>query len=180
MKIVAIVGMPGSGKTEAVKILEKLGFKRVYFGGIVLEEVKRRGLEINEKNERFVREDLRKKYGMEAMAKMSMPKIREFLDKGENVVIDGLYSWEEYKFLKRKYPNVVVIHIYASPKTRYKRLGQRKERPLSIEECKKRDFAQIENLHTAGPMAMADFTIVNEGTLNDLKREIEEIIEKLK
>jgi len=177
--IIAVVGMPGSGKTEAVKVLESLGFAKVYFGGLVIEEVKKRGLEVNEKNERIVREDLRKKHGMEAMAKLSLPKIEELLNVGKNIVIDGLYSWEEYKFLKSKYPEMIVIHIYASPKTRYKRLSERPERPLTPEECKIRDTSQIENLHTGGPIAMADAVIINEKTLDDLEKKIEKLVRKL-
>ncbi len=63
-KVIAVIGMCGSGKSEAVKFFESNGYRKVYFGEVVINELKTRGLEINEKNERFVREDLRKQFGM--------------------------------------------------------------------------------------------------------------------
>jgi len=178
-KLVAVVGMPGSGKSEAVKVFEEYGFGKVYFGGIVLEEVERRGLEINEENEKAVREELRRKHGMEAMAKLSLDKIRNGLENGD-VVIDGLYSLEEYEFLKKEFPEMVVLCIYSSPKTRYGRLSKRPERPLTKEEAYARDLAQLKNLHTGGPIAMADFTIVNEGPMEELKENVRKFIEALR
>ena len=55
--IVAILGMPGSGKTEAIEYLEaKYHFPKVYFGQITIAEVEKRGLAVNPINERNVRE----------------------------------------------------------------------------------------------------------------------------
>ena len=46
MKIVSIVGMAGSGKSEVAKILERNGFSRIRFGDITDAEVKKRGLSL--------------------------------------------------------------------------------------------------------------------------------------
>ena len=119
-----------------------------------------------------------------------MPKFEEGLAKG-NVIGDGLYSWSEYKYLKEKFTdNMIVIAIYASPNTRYARLDDRrsrygedpnlKYRSFSPEEAKSRDYAEIENIEKAGPIVMADYTIINEGTLDDLKKNIEDIYKKIK
>ncbi|MCR4393968.1 MAG: AAA family ATPase, partial [Dehalococcoidales bacterium] len=67
-KVVAIVGMAGSGKSEVAKILESKGFIRVRFGDITDQEIKKRGLALNEDNERHIREILRKELGMAAYA----------------------------------------------------------------------------------------------------------------
>ncbi len=176
--LIAVVGMPGSGKTEATAYLETQGFTRIRFGDITDEEVARRGLELNEANERNAREELRKEHGMAAYAKLNAPKIDKALKKG-NVVLDGLYSWEEYLWLKKKYPNMIVVAIYASPATRYARLGRRKIRTLKHEECAARDAAQLESLHTGGPIAMADYTIINEGTLDKLGAELKRLLKQL-
>ncbi|MFH1652352.1 MAG: AAA family ATPase [Chloroflexota bacterium] len=77
MKIVALVGMPGSGKSEVARILEKEGFLRVRFGDLTDREVRKRGLELNEANERAVREALRREHGMAAFARLSLPAIED-------------------------------------------------------------------------------------------------------
>ena len=91
-KIIAVIGMCGSGKSEVVKFFEGHGYKKVYFGGVVMDEIKRLGLEVNEANERMTRENLRKEFGMGAMAVKSLDKIEEFYMTG-NVVVESLYSY---------------------------------------------------------------------------------------
>jgi len=61
MKIVALVGMAGSGKSEVARYFEKNGYNRIRFGDITDIEVKKRGLPLNEANELIVREQLRKR-----------------------------------------------------------------------------------------------------------------------
>jgi len=180
MKIVSIVGMVGSGKSEVTKIFEKNGFKKVRFGDITDEEVKRRGLELNETNECHIRQQLRKEYGMAAYAKLNLPKIDSLLKSGD-VVVDGLYSWEEYTFLKSRYgANFTVVAVWASPETRYQRLTKRLVRPLTREEAISRDIAEIENTDKGGPIAMADFTIINESSLADLEKETKKVLAVLR
>lgn len=90
-KLVAIVGMCGSGKSIASEYFEKLGYKKIYLGGITMDKLKEENLEVNPENEKMMRERLRREYGMGAYALLSIPKIEELIDK-ENVVLDGLYS----------------------------------------------------------------------------------------
>lgn len=176
MIAVAIVGMPGAGKSEVSAVFEKSGFLRIRFGDLTDEEVAKRGLELNEKNEKLVREQLRKKHGMSAYAKLNIPKIDAAMQKG-NVVLDGLYSWEEYVVLKEKYrDNLKMVAVCASPKTRHKRLAERKERPLALKDAESRDRAEIENINKGGPIAMADYTVTNEGSLEELKKKTQEVV----
>ncbi len=144
------------------------------------EEMKKRGLEPNEVNERCVRELLRKEYGMAAYAKLNLPRI-DSARKHADVVLDGLYSWEEYTFLKDYYgEDFYVVAVWASPKTRHARLANRSKRGLMPDEAASRDRAEIENVNKGGPIAMADFTIINESSLEDLKKEARKIISRLK
>ncbi|MBE9478283.1 MAG: AAA family ATPase, partial [Chloroflexi bacterium] len=99
MRVVSIVGMAGSGKSEVARVFEASGFTRVRFGDITDGEVKKRGLELNEENERIIRELLREEYGMAAYARLNLGRIDSAL-KHFDVVVDGLYSWEEYTLLK--------------------------------------------------------------------------------
>ncbi len=178
-KIIAIVGMPGAGKSTATETFEQRGFFKIRFGEVTMDEMKKKGMQVNEENESIVRETLRIEHGMDAYAKLNEPKIRQAMADGD-VVIDGLYSWQEYLYLKPKFRNLLLVAVYASPKTRYKRLGERKERPLTEEEAVKRDYSEIENLHKTEPIAMADFTVQNEGTKDDLRNNVNVLIKRLK
>ncbi len=176
--ILAIVGLPGCGKTEAINyLMEKLSCPKVYFGDVVMDQLQAQGLEINEANERKVREELRAKYGMTAMAVKSLPKIEEQLQKQDTVLVESLYSWEEYLTLKEKFADTLkIIAIYSSPQTRIKRLENRPQRPLTAMEVESRDKSQIENLHQAGPIAVADYTIINEGAIQELHEQIDKTV----
>jgi len=179
MKVVAIVGMAGSGKSEVARKFEDHGFTIIRFGDVTDEEVKKRGLELNEENERQVRELLRKEQGMEAYAELNLPRIYAAL-KNSDVVVDGLYSWEEYAFLKEHYgEDLCLVAVWASPSTRYARLTDRTDRHLTAEEAASRDAAEIENLNKGGPIAMADFTIINESSLTELRKQTERIIAEI-
>jgi len=180
MKVVAIVGMTGAGKSEVARVFEEHGFKKVRFGDITDEELSNRGLEPNEENERTIREELRKKHGMAAYAKLSLPRIDSSL-KSSDVVVDGLYSWEEYTLLKERYgAKLTVVAVCSSPATRYARLAHRPKRALTREEAASRDKSEIENTNKGGPIAMADFTILNENSLEKLKGETERTLSALK
>jgi dephospho-CoA kinase len=180
MTVVAIVGMAGAGKSEVARLFEDKGFHRIRFGDVTDEEVTRQGLKLNEENERRIREQLRERYGMAAYASLNLARIDSAL-KTSPVVIDGLYSWEEYLLLKDYYGEFFsIVAVWASPKTRYARLAARAERPLTLEDAASRDRTEIENLNKSGPIAIADFTILNESSLENLQKEVKKIISALR
>ncbi len=180
MKVVAVVGMAGAGKSEAARLFEENGFIKIRFGDVTDEELRKQGLELNEENERRVRELLRERYGMAAYAMLNLSRIDLALKKSP-VVIDGLYSWEEYPSLKNYYgKNFYVVAVWASPKIRYARLAARAERRLTLEEAAGRDKAEIEKLNKSGPIAIADFTILNESSLKNLEKGVKKTISALR
>ena len=182
-KIICIVGMPGAGKSKVADELVKQGFAYLRFGQITLDKIKEEGLEITEANEKKIREDFRKEYGMGAFATLNIPKLDELL-KRSSAVVDGLYSWSEYRILKEKYGEAMyVVAVYSPPKLRYARLKDRnvendteqRFRSLAEKDAKERDYAEIENSEQGGPIAMADLTIVNTGTIEELKESVNKI-----
>lgn len=179
-KFVAVVGLVGAGKTTASVYLEKKGFKKIRFGQVVIDEIKRRGLRVCEKNEKLVREGMRYKLGMDVMAKLNYPKIKKTLETS-NVVGDDIYSWDEYLYLKKKLKGrMIVLLIFASPKVRYQRMTKRKERPLSVKQARSRDYSDIANIQKAGPIAMADYLIINEGKKKEFQKKLEVFLQKFK
>ncbi len=181
VQVVTLVGMPGAGKSFAVDYLVKKGLPSVYFGGEILEELKKRGLEVNETNEKIVREDVRAAEGKEAFAKRIIKKIEDLAAQGHNkVVADGLYSWTEYKAFKDYFgERAIIIAVTAARKTRHERLANRAQRPLTDKEVTAREYAEIENLEKGGPIANADYTIVNDSTPEKLLEELDKILKEL-
>jgi dephospho-CoA kinase len=175
IRIIAIVGMPGSGKSIAAKFFTDKGIPVLRFGDQTDIGLKELGMELNEKNEKWYRENIRKELGMAAMAKKIEPRINAIKDKYKLIILDGLYSWEEYIYLLGKFPKLKLLCIYTKPEIRHYRLSQRQIRPLTSEEAKNRDFAELTNLNKGGPIAIADLLILN----NDTLKEFQNILEKL-
>jgi len=178
--ILAVVGLAGAGKTEATEyLLKKTGWPKVYFGQAVVDEAARRG-NPGEAGERAVREEFRAKDGMAAMAIANIPAIKSVFEKS-SVIIESLYSWEEYLKMKREFgESFKAVAIFASFPTRAARMKIRPLRPLNETDLQSRDYSQIENLHQAGPIARADWTIVNEGSKEELFKKIDEVLNNLK
>lgn len=176
-KIIAIVGMCGSGKSVACDYLENLGYKKVYFGGVTMDKLKEIGLEITPDNEKMMREKLRQDLGMGAYAKVLLSKIKE-LSINNNVVLDGLYSWDELVILNNEF-KMTTIAVVADKKLRYERLEKRVVRPFNKSDAIKRDVSEIENIAKAGPIAYADYYIFNNGTINDFHNRLAEILSDL-
>jgi len=167
--VIAVVGLPGAGKTEASARFVKHQFVRVGFNDLLYEEFDRWELERNERNEQFVRDGLRKELGFTVLAERALPIIERSVQDGNHVLIESLYTWWEYKFLKERLgERFQVLAIYAPPSLRYARLAARPERPYNAKLARSRDCAQIESLQQAGPIAMADWTIQNTGTKPEL------------
>ena len=178
-KVIAIVGMCGSGKSIASDILENKGYAKIYFGGVTLEKLKEKNLEVTPENEKMMRERLRKEYGMGAYALLLLPKIKE-LAKKCNVVLDGLYSWDELKILKDELGDrLTIVAIIVDKDIRYSRLKVREIRGLTNEEAMNRDISEIENIAKGGPIAYADYYIDNNYDIDRYKKRLLEILDKI-
>lgn len=175
-KLVAIVGMCGSGKSIATLFFESKGYSKIYFGGITYEKMKEENIPYTPENDNKMRVKIRNEYGMGAYAILSLPKIKEQIKKS-NVVIDGLYSWDEYKILKDEFPHIKLIAIVVDKEIRYERLKNRINRNYSIDESIKRDLNEIEKIAKGGPIAYADYFILNNYSLEEYKKKLENIIE---
>ena len=161
--VLGIVGLSGVGKSQAVQIVSGwLDFEVVYFGGVVLDEVKARGLAVTAGNEAMVREELRRDHGMAVMAQKSLPAILRAVGASRHVLIDGLYSQSEYVLLQRELAGrLMTIAIHSDKLVRAERLGRRPVRPLTLAEMELRDEKEIALLEKAPPIVLADFHVLN-------------------
>lgn len=179
-RALALVGMPGAGKTLCAIHLQKRGFAHFRFGKIVVDEVLRRGLEVNPVNETLVREELRASEGMNAIAQRALPYLKDALQNHRSLVIDGLYGFGEYKLLHDELGASMIVVAVVSPRhIRYSRLAAREERPLTPAEAEERDHREIENLEKGGPIAIADYTLLNDSTPENLLRSLDALTDEL-
>ena len=179
-RALALVGMPGSGKTLCAKHLESRGFFQFRFGGIVTDEVSRRGQPITPENERVVREEFRAQEGMDAIAKRALPHLEAALKTHDNIIIDGLYGFSEYKLLRSELgADMVVVAIVCSRSGRHERLTTRPDRPLTVAEAERRDYQEIEKLEKGGPIAIADYFLSNDGSPQETLDQLNALLDKL-
>lgn len=175
-KAVAVVGMCGSGKSVLCSYFTDLGWSSVYFGGVAVSQLKKNNIPVNEINERAIREQLRKDLGMGAFAVILKDEILDKLSRG-NVVLDGLYSWSEYVILKELLgDDLVILAVVTNSEIRKQRLASRQVRPLTAEMVDSRDVAEIEHSEKGGPIAKADYYVLNNGTEAQLKEQFEQFM----
>jgi dephospho-CoA kinase len=180
LPIIALVGLCGTGKSEACTYLASNGYTLIYFGGTVIEEVKRRGLVVNPENERLVREELRNTYGMAAMAHINLPKINQLLSEGKAVAIDGLYSMGELDVLQAKFgKRLQLLAIHAPKYLRYQRLSTRPIRSMTYQQVDERDKLEVLHLDKAGPIALADAHIINDSDKDNLSIQLDRNLKQL-
>lgn len=166
--------MAASGKSAARDFfVQALGFSNIYFGQVIKDAVKTAGLTLTVENERKYRDELRKQHGLEVFAIKVYEEVLELQKKTDKILLESLYSWEEYTYLKARCPDLVLVCIWVHPTVRYDRLKHRAERPiLTSDEARSRDIAEIVGTNKGGPIAIADFLVVNEGTLEELHEKL--------
>ncbi len=177
--IIAIVGLPGAGKTEAATFFKNKGLPVISFGKIINELVEQRGLPHSEEIHKKVRLEVRKKYGMEAMAVLNEEKIKKALKESNIVIIEGMRSWEEYMHLKKIFPKVrlYLLHIWAEKDVRHTRIKKRKDRAKLYGE--KRDVNEVLDLNMGPTLALADFVVKNNFSLQDFHDKLEEVYRRV-
>jgi len=173
MKVLAICGLPGSGKSTAIDAIRNLG-SVIIMGDIIRNEAKKRKLEPTSENLGKIAKELRLKYGSNIIAE----KCVDLINKQHNniIFIDGLRSMAEVKVF-RKHWKFPIIAIVLEEKRRFKRLFERarSDDPKSIDDLKDRDKREIE-FGLEEVLNNADYTIKNDSTKEDLKERIRKLV----
>ena len=181
VKLVAFVGLAGSGKSSAVDYLSQVGYPKIYFGGIIYKAMEEAGIEITWESQEKFREQIREREGKDFVVKRAVREVRDLIDAGQKrILLDGVYSWSEYRILKHEFPGELTVVAVVTPKImRYRRMAKRPERPMEPREVDQRDWSEIENLEKGGPIAIADYFVQNDGTLEQLQQQVDSILEDI-
>lgn len=181
LKIVAFVGLAGSGKSTAVEYFTEKGYPKVYFGGVILQAMEDAGIERTADHEQKFREEIREKNGKDFVANEIVKQIEHLADSGQHhIIADGLYTWTEFQVLKKAFPGELNLVAIVTPRhLRYHRLSERAIRPFTATEAHERDIAEIEHLEKGGPIAIADHYVINDGSVEELEEKLAILIESL-
>ena len=182
VKIIALVGMSGSGKSVAVDFLCEKRYPKVYFGGMILREMEKRGIVRTAESERAFREKIREEEGKDWVVNQVILDVKNLIEAGQKrIVLDGVYSWTEYKILKHEFPGALTFVAVVVPRAlRYERVGRRPERPFNKDEIRERDWTEIENLEKGAPIAMADYFVMNDGTKEEFHERLEKVLKEIR
>ncbi|AFN03160.1 hypothetical protein PFC_00935 [Pyrococcus furiosus COM1] len=187
--IIGIAGKIAAGKTTVAKFLEELGFCRISCSEPLVDiltgnispyswvpEVDFKGEPTRENLIKLGRL-LKEKYGEDILIRLAVDKLRHC----ENIAIDGVRSIGEVEAIKKMGGSL--IYVEAKPEIRFERLklrGAEKDKGInSLEDLLKFDEWEESLYKTSELKKVADFIIVNEGSLEELKKEVEEIVRSL-
>jgi len=179
--IFGFVGQMASGKDTAANYLaEKYGGKNFSFSGMLADVLKRFYLEITRDNYIKISEALREKFGDDLMSKTLAADISK--DDHQIISVSNVRRPSDVTYLKNL-PGFVLVEIFADPKTRYERLIKRGEKSDDSNKTYKQflaDHQRSTELTIDEIATTAKFKIDNNGSLEELYRQLDNLISKLK
>ncbi len=177
--IVAVTGMPGSGKSMVARMLaEALSCPVVSMGDAVRREVARRGMEVNARNVESVARELRERHGAAAVAYLVLGEVERMLSEVGCVVVDGVRGLDEVRVLG-KAARVCIVAVHASPATRYERMARRGRAGETVRDFRLRDEMNL-RFGIGEVIALADYMIVNEWGLGELRLQASRVAGELR
>lgn len=174
-----MAGMPGSGKSEVVQFLTQ-EVPAISMGDIVREYTERKGLELTPENVGSIAVAERELYGMDVWAHRTVERLGDL--SVDLVVIDGLRGGTEVDVFRKVWgENFSLIAVHATPETRYSRMLERKraDDPNAEVDLQERDMREL-SWGAKEAIDGADHTLINEGTLDDLKTGVEKLLVELR
>ena len=175
MIVILLVGMPGAGKEEFVKIAKEMGYEVVRMGDVVRDYVRSLGYELSDSIVGKIANEERKKYGIDIWAKRTVERIR---GKSGKVLIDGIRCLEEVNIFKRELgEGVKLVGIFAPRKVRYERIvGRGREDDIKTwDEFVKREMREL-SWGLGNVFALADYMLLNISTLEDFHNSIRDFL----
>lgn len=173
MKIVATVGMPGSGKGVFEEVAQDLDVPVVSMGDVIRDEVSRRGLERTDENMGEVAVEMREQGGDAAVAERCVDHVRDAVEESEEgvVLVDGVRGQAEVERFREEFgEDLEVVAIEVPFEVRLERLRERgrsddmsSEEELRMRDDRERGYGLDE------AMEEADTVVENLGTINEFK-----------
>ncbi|MFB6352762.1 MAG: AAA family ATPase [Halobacteriales archaeon] len=178
MQVIGVVGLPGSGKSEAAAVAREAGVPVVTMGDVIREACRERGLD-PASHHGEVATALREEDGPAAIAERTLPRIREALEDHDTVLVDGIRSAVEVeRFAAAFGDDFTLVSIEAPFESRAERLTDRgrdtpaEEGGESLEERDERELG----FGMGEAMDRADVVIENADSLEAFRRRVREFL----
>lgn len=198
MKIIGLIGMPGSGKSEASKVAHQMGLPVVVMGDVIRQEAMRLDFEPTDENLGKVGNMLREQEGPSVIAKRTMEMARRLGKK--IVIVDGLRSKAEVDLFRSSLAEFKLVEIWSPPEARLKRIMARGrlddanfgsivdsakiiksagDVPIAAADTlERRDIRELSwGIYEA--IKEADLRVCNEGDLDQFRRSVQEMLKNL-
>ncbi len=181
--ILGITGTNGGGKGTVVDYLTTKGFTHYSVSGEIAKEVERRGLHPDRPTLGAVGNDLRAEHG--AGYFIELFKARAAVSGAQDLVIESVRSLGEVVALHAA--GGVLLAVDADRRIRYDRIvgrGSHKDK-VDFETWRAQEEKEWHNqaahdMDVPGVMALADFMIDNNGTLEELHGKVDRVLASLK
>jgi dephospho-CoA kinase len=176
--VVALAGMPGSGKSLVVDTARELGYAIVVMGDVIREETAKRGLDLTPQNVGKVMLQLRADGGNTVVAQKCIPKIEA--QASGKVFVDGLRSLYEVDAFKAHFAKFNLMAVHASPEARFNRLFRRRrsDDPSGWEVFHERDMREL-SVGLGNVVALSEQMIVNDNSVDEVKGKIIEALQRV-
>jgi dCMP deaminase len=178
--LIGLTGRNAAGKGEVAEYLKKKSFYYYSLSDVIRDEIRSRGQEPTRQALIQVGNELRQKYGAHILAERILAKIED----DKHYVIDSFRNPAEVDTF-REAKHFKLIRVEAPSETRFQRIlsRQRESDPRTLQE-----FMDLEKREAMGDATsqnlvkvelMADHTLANDGSLEKLYQQIDELLLKL-
>jgi len=179
LMIIGITGTDGAGKGTVVRCLVARGFTHYSARDFIVAEIERQGLPVSRNQMRLTANQLRATRGNEYVIKQAYEKA---VASGQaRVVIESIRALAEARYLQEK--GGVLLSVDADQRVRFERIQARRSASDQVdfttfaahEELEKND-PDPHGMQKAKAMALADYTIKNDGTIEELRAKVGEFL----
>lgn len=176
MRVIATVGLAGSGKGEFAAVAERADIPVVTMGDVIRAECRERGLAPAEHHGE-VASALREEHGPAAIAEASLPHVETALEDVETVVVDGIRSDVEVDVFEERFgDSFTLVGIEAPFEVRKERIDHRGRDDIENGEAlATRDEREL-GFGLGEALDRADVTIENTGTLETFRERAREVL----
>ncbi|MCX6682864.1 MAG: AAA family ATPase [Methanoregula sp.] len=178
MKVIGVVGLPGSGKGEFAKIAAAHDIPIVVMGDVIRRAVEKAGMAPTDENMGALATKLRLDLGMDAIARLCIPEIQD--QRAPIVLVDGIRGDAEVKAFRASFSGFVLVAVAAPFNSRLARLHSRGRSDDTTTESSLRFRDERElGWGLGAALDQADFQINNNRDLFAFTTSVKEILKQI-